>query len=282
MYHLKYKIIIFLMLLSSVNAQEKPGLANQHAVQSFSSKILQEEREYRVYLPTNYDNKKEYPVLYMLDGAENFSYAAGVISNLSTSGKTPELIMVSIISTNRERDYTPTKVTHDAEGTPQPWFHETGGADTFLKFLKTEFIPKIELKYSTSDERVLFGHSASGLFTAYAILSDPNFIDHFILSDPSLWWDEEVLINWINDGRLINKSFSNRVYIATAHHENDAEDNNIVRSQINFVKAISDLKSYKIQIKNKYYLDETHSSIELKALYDGLSFIFEDEKSPPQ
>lgn len=281
MRHLKYITVIFLVLFSSANAQELSEASTQPTIQSIKSELLKEEREYRIHLPANFDNKKEYPVLYMLDGEESFSYATGVIDHLSSSGKIPELIMVSIMSTNRERDYTPTKVTHDAEGTPQPWFHETGGADTFLKFLKMELIPDIELKYSTSNERILFGHSASGLFAAYAFLSDPDFIDNFILSDPSLWWDGEVLIKWISDEKLKNKNLLNRIYIATAHHKNDAEDNYIIRSQLNFVRAIFNSYPNELKMENKYYKDENHSSIGLKALYDGLSFIF-DRQFPIQ
>ena len=54
------------------------------------SKILNEDRVYSVYLPPSYQTKanrrhQEYPVLYVLDGDWNFSWAAEVVRFMETA-----------------------------------------------------------------------------------------------------------------------------------------------------------------------------------------------------
>lgn len=101
------------MNLSCLQAQEVSQSIVTGEIHSLHSKILEEDRAYWVHLPPDFKKEKNYPIVYLLDGADSFTYASGIIDHLSAVGKIPELIMISILSTNRERDYTPTHIGAD-------------------------------------------------------------------------------------------------------------------------------------------------------------------------
>lgn len=68
---------------------------------------------------------------------------------------------------------------------------QDGGADAFLDFLTDTLAPEIGRRYpeASGDDRILFGHSLGGLFTAYALLTRPEAFRTFLINSPSLWWD---------------------------------------------------------------------------------------------
>ena len=49
--------------------------------------------------------------------------------------------------------------------------NESGGAETFTKFIEEELIPYIDSKYPTMPYRTLIGHSYAGLFTINMLLN---------------------------------------------------------------------------------------------------------------
>ena len=92
-------------------------------IDSINSKILDEQRKVWIYVPDANSNgifeKKNYPVVYLLDGDAHFYSVVGMIQQLSSvNGNTicPKMIVVGIPNTNRTRDLTPTK------GKPDPPF----------------------------------------------------------------------------------------------------------------------------------------------------------------
>src|SRR5690606_11906273 len=83
----------------------------------FFSTVLNENREYWVYLPSNYTDTiyapETYPVVYFLDGDRHFHSLTGIQDFLSVGpyASLPNMIYVGILtSKNRSRDLTPTKV----------------------------------------------------------------------------------------------------------------------------------------------------------------------------
>jgi len=84
------------------------------------SKILGEARHIRIYLPSSYGDTyfypRRYPVLYLLDGDSHFNSVSSMIQLLSESRGPmdfPELIVVAIPNTDRNRDLTPTRPNHE-------------------------------------------------------------------------------------------------------------------------------------------------------------------------
>ena len=160
------------------------------------SEVLDELRKIYVSLPSSYHQcRRSYPVLYVLDANWHFSVVASQVRYLSECGASdiiaPELIVVGIENIDRDRDFTPTHVT-EYKGMEFP---TSGGAPEFLRFLADELIPLIDSSYRTVDQRVLAGWSFGGLFAYYALLEEPSLFNGFIGISPSVWWEDEALLD---------------------------------------------------------------------------------------
>ena len=146
------------------------------------SEILNEERKIEVSLPKGYeDTDKQYPVLFFLDAemVSRFTNIIDMIESQHDLGVLPQMIVVGIHNTDRNRDTIPVSV----EARPG-----SGGAKEFLMFLDEELVPLIDELYRTSSPRVLYGASNAGLFVVYALLEEPGSFDAYIASSPMIGW----------------------------------------------------------------------------------------------
>ena len=155
-----FGLSLLLVYSSTTGADAQIVIGQTHGIHSA---VLNEERNYRVYLPDSYAWAKDrrYPVLYVLDGESEFLHTAASVDYLAAHGEIPELVVVGLDSTVRVRDFSPTDW-------PEAWVGG-GGAGNFKRFLSTELIPTIERTYRTDGFRVLSGPSAGGLFALYCL-----------------------------------------------------------------------------------------------------------------
>lgn len=110
-------IPLFLFAFASA-AQTNSPVVQFGEKNSLHSKILNEDRPYLVYLPPSYKANRDhapqkYPVIYLLDGEWNFEWVCEVAQFMGDTQKIPELIVVGILNTDRERDLTPTHATNN-------------------------------------------------------------------------------------------------------------------------------------------------------------------------
>lgn len=168
---------------------------------------------YRIYvaLPQGYANgTKRYPVLFVLDAEGVFALATQAYRLLRLDSITPDLILVGIgydlagtaRRKQRMRDLTPTRIASDTA---------TGGSASFLRFVAQTLIPTIDARYRTdTSERAIVGHSLGGLFALYALLEQPTVFRRYIVSSPSLWWDDGVIFRYesrlARTKRIVKKS----------------------------------------------------------------------------
>jgi predicted alpha/beta superfamily hydrolase len=136
----------------------------------FASKITGVQYPYRVYLPASYEkSNKKYPLLVVTDGQWHANFADA----LDTHKK--EVIMVALGQGPNDRravDY------------------QAPGAQSFIKFLKTEFVPHIESEYRSNGVRSFFGTSLGGTLGAILLADeDPQrlFFKTYVLSDGAFW-----------------------------------------------------------------------------------------------
>lgn len=149
-----------------------------------SSRILGEKRTILEYLPAGHQTSgKSYPVLVHLDadprpssyGPSFYSIAEKVNA---LGAPIPEIIVLGVTNTDRLRDMIPFP---DASFPPAP-----GKAHDFLQFITEELIPDVKTRYRTTDFRILYGRSDSGLFALYALTAAPDAFQAVIASSPSL------------------------------------------------------------------------------------------------
>jgi hypothetical protein len=74
---------------------------------------------------------------------------------------------------------------------------QSGGADKFLSFMKTELFPFIESNFRVDhNDRTLMGSSLGGLLTLYALFTQPQLFQRYISVSPAFQWDNNVLAGY--------------------------------------------------------------------------------------
>jgi predicted alpha/beta superfamily hydrolase len=251
---------------------------------SIYSKILNESREIWVYLPQNYQAGYQYPVVYLLDGESFFHYCTGIISHLSDNSVIPQMIVVAIINTNRNRDLTPTQ---DSTSNTKP----NGGGEIFISFLEKELIPYVESRYSTAPYRVIVGHSLGALLVVNILLNHTHLFNSYVALDPALWWDSMKLIN-AAPKILVEERFKDvTLFLAIANSLPQGMDSTQakkdstvytlgIRSIFKFRDILENINNHNLRWQAKYYENEFHGSVPLIGSYDALKFIFDFYKRP--
>ncbi|WP_229029180.1 alpha/beta hydrolase-fold protein [Flavobacterium sp. SLB02] len=289
------KIILFcffIMLTGFGFAQSKTKIVIG-TIDSISSKILNEKRKIWIHLPKSAQNtgfaKQKYPVVYLLDAEGHFSSVVGLIEELSeVNGNTncPEMIVVGITNTNRNRDLTPTYSEVDLPFVPKELSEQSGGGEKFVEFLEKELMPYIDSKYPTAPYKTLIGHSFGGLTTINILTNHTHLFNSYVAIDPSMWWGNQKFLAETTK-KLAGKKLSNvSLFMGAANTMDDSMNLVKVRKDTTVftrhIRSILDLNDFfdKNQSSNlkygyKYYQDDSHGSVPLIATYDAIRFIFQ-------
>lgn len=244
------------------------------------SDVLEEDREYLVYLPASYDDdlftEQAYPVLYLLDGDAHFHSATGVVQFLSEgingTRRIPEMIVVAIPNTNRTRDLTPTHSMIGYGGEEQDFLADSGGGDEFLRFLREELFEEIEDEYRTLPYRTIVGHSFGGLAALYALVHAPGMFQGTIAIDPSLWWHEQRLVAEAGEAFRAGHGRSGSVYISLANNPDIGRGSPALMENSGraFADILAAANTDRFKSAMGYYENDDHGSVPLISLYDGL------------
>jgi uncharacterized protein len=173
-----------------------PALADSvpaHDSFTVQSRALGEARPINVYTPPQYRTLSALPVLYMPDGGvdEDFPHIVHAVDSLIARGAIRPVIVVGVPNTQRRRDLTgPTRVASDSAIAPR-----VGGSASFRRFLRDELMPEVERRYRTTRERAIIGESLAGLFIMETFLEEPALFTHYVVLDPSVWWNTGALVD---------------------------------------------------------------------------------------
>jgi len=279
--NLAIAMVVFVSLPSI--AQENTSI-EKYITGSIHSETLNEERDFWVQLPDTYqpNSEEKYPVIYLIDGISLESQLKLVYDNY-WGHYMPHMILVGISNReNRNRDLTPTKI-ETRRGAAMT--SETGESANFRKFIAEELIPYIDSNYRTSDYRTLIGHSYGGLFVVETLIEQPELFNNYIAADPSLEWDNQVLVSRAKNKELDLNGRSLFISMAAEQlhmfdesvtvqnfREDTSEFTLFSRSIADFGDIASETKGLKFGFK--IYTDELHGTIPLPTMIDGLQFVF--------
>ena len=236
---------------------------------SFPSKIFSSEIALSIYLPLSYGTgAAKYPVLYDLNAFVTFAHDAGAIDYLSSPGLSfmPEMIVVGVPFL--PADYVPTPYEERGES-PR-------AADQILQFFREELKPFIEGAYRTSGYNILSGHSVAGLFTTYALFTQPDLFSAGIASSP---WFEARNQYWLKqiDRMLQAGSLAGRsLFMTVGKKEQDLTISTF--TELEKWMRSKDLKG--LCWKSGWLDGVDHMSMIGRSLYDGLLFIFDGWQFP--
>jgi predicted alpha/beta superfamily hydrolase len=267
----------------SASAQEGSRSITTGERLSMRSSILSEERPYWVHLPDSYGDvrygPRQYPVMYVLDGDSSFHFATGTVhfmsEGLTGSIQIPELIVVAVPNTDRTRDLTPTHTLQRPEGDDLS-LKNSGGGDAFLRFLKEELIPEIDRTYRTAPYRMIVGHSFGALFALHALQSEPDVFQGYIAIDPSVFWDDEVLVRRAATGLKNGNGRPRSVHLSLSRSYSGGYTGDATTKFAGHLQSAPGVRS-----TLQYFEQENHQSVPLLALYHGLLYVFDGYKLSP-
>ena len=96
----------------------------------------------------------------------------------------------------------------------------SGDAPKFLKFIRTELIPFIETNYrSDPAQRVLQGSSYAGLFTLYALFSDPGLFRAYVSASPAVPFGNRYAFQQEAEFSKTHKELPVKLYLAVGGAE---------------------------------------------------------------
>ncbi len=250
-------------------------------VDTVYSNILKEKRVIYVHVPKG-DKDARYPVLYILDADDHFESAVAIDEQLS--GVLPDMVIIGITNTNRERDLTPTHVQADRMVNAGE-AATSGGGENFIAFMQQELIPYVDAHYPTTPYCTLSGHSLGGLMVLNAFFNHTALFNAYIAIDPSIWWDQGC---WIvqNEKKLTQLNLNNKgLFIAVANNLPPGMDTLSVwkdtslstffpRSVLGFIKTLRQTQPAGLNWSSKFYPNEWHGVVEFNAEYDALRYLF--------
>ncbi len=240
--------------------------------ESFSiySNSLGEDRPFYVYLPENYKaDGQPITVMYLLDGGSHFHHTSGIVPFMSKQKLIPEMMVVAIPNTGkRTRDLTPPGVKD--ERTMQS-FPTGGKADSLLAFFERELIPYIDKTYNTSSFRLLVGHSFGGLFAVHSMVNQPTLFNAYIAISPSLWWDDQYLVDQTKSYFESGKYFEGFFYMTMGN-----EGGSMLGGAMKLAALLEEHPTPNFKWDFQLMEEENHGTVPHRSTYDGLEFIFKE------
>ncbi|ADR21307.1 hypothetical protein MATR_10640 [Marivirga tractuosa] len=289
--------IYLLVLIGSILMVNQPAIAQttesqteqfqNRIVDSIFSKTLGESRDFWVRLPDNFqpDNDEKYAVIYLMDGFSLESTLEAVYGNY-WGHYLPHMILVGVSNRkNRTRDLTTSQIKMRRGSA---FDYETGGAETFTKFMEEELIPYIDSKYPTIAYRTLIGHSHAGQFTINMLVNHAHLFENYIAIDPTLDWDNQKLLKQAKEKFKMEDYNGKSLFVSLA-----AEMLHIQNESITIDNVMSDTSEFSLPARSiiefsqlaksqnqlnfsrKVYHEDLHGTVPLPTIRDGLIFLFQ-------
>jgi enterochelin esterase-like enzyme len=202
------------------------GATGDLRLHQFRSRIFDNTRFLRVWLPPGYDDAANsdtaYPVFYLNDGQNLFepSTAFGGIEwqvdetadRLIREGAVPPMIIVGIDNTGKDRirEYMPYRSMHPVIMRVQGRYYPD--------FLTKEVMPFVERNYRVAggpENTGLGGSSLGALIALYTAMAQPELVGHLLLESPSLWASGRQLLK---ESRKV-RTWPERIFLAVGTAE---------------------------------------------------------------
>lgn len=277
-----YPILIAFSLLISSNSysdETKILTVKNTQITDIESKILKRSYDLYIKLPYDYHTKenqnKKYPVVYLNDAPYTFKVAAGI----THFPKMDKAIIVGIGFAHGEngqfsrvRDLTPEE--------DKTWTkYITGGAPQYLKFITDEVFPYIGARYRVNDKRILAGQSLGGSFGAWVLVTQPELFTGYILTSPSIWYKNHLILQTEKDYAKEHKSLIANVFIATGALESPEHGmrKDMTEGHRSFVEQLRSRNYHGLVLRDEIVDGTDHYSTFPVGLAKGLrAFLVED------
>jgi enterochelin esterase-like enzyme len=245
-YWLLKPLSLFMILAFSSVAHGQDSKAQQNPeLLSLHSKIFNNTRTIRVWLPPEYQDQKQsdrkFPVFYFTDGVAAFHGREldRVAAELIRSREIPPTIFVGIDNggstlesknpgTDRANEYLPYPDNFLTPPLPNPQ------GKLFPSFLENEVRPLVESRYRTNGDIGLAGSSYGAAIALYTVIERPDHYRWLLLESPSVY---------ISHDELLRRSkttwkWPSRVYVGAGTNEGDGDAKQEMVKDVNHLKDI--------------------------------------------
>lgn len=270
------------MISFGASAQES-GPFTTGFEEAIPSKILEQKRSVLIHIPASNGGNKikdkgRYPVIYLLDGSDNFNSVVSIIEHMEESSLCPPTIVIGIVQADRLSELT--------TGTDKDFPNAVGSGEKFMSFIENELIPYIDATYPTTTYRTFIGHSVGGLTVVNTLLHNPNLFNSYVSLDGALWWRNQKVVEEAKTILPTHKYKGKKIFVAMANRlergvdmlsvqKDTSSSTALIRSNLNFIKELTKNKRNELGFKYKFYEDDNHSSVRLIGEYDALRFIYD-------
>ena len=265
---------LLMVTVSSLFAEEVRKDVVIGEERTISSKVLNEDRTIMISKPYTYDTGNErYPVLIVLS-SNMFPHASAVTRFMASEQLYPDMLVVgvSMAPRTRTRDLTPI-ATYPKTKAQVP---TGGGAANFRSFLADELLPWLDQNYRTRPYKVLVGHSYGGLFAIDTMLTQPTLFNAYVAISPSLWWDNEKLVERTDTFLKTKPDLNSTLYLSVS-----SGDNGELRGSVRKLAGVLEARSPAgLNWHMEELANETHDSGALIGTQQGLEFLFADWALP--
>ncbi|MBD0364908.1 MAG: hypothetical protein ICV53_02235 [Flavisolibacter sp.] len=172
-------LLLWLLGITNIHAQaiEKHTLYSQYTKRHYNVAIKK---------PEGFDLHSHYILLFVPDGA--LGLGRHLLDSDIKMGKAivpPNCIVIALQQTGRERtdrnrDFIPSDIRKNSR-------KNFGRAHCFYRFMKDEWIPYVDSLLPKPNQKILLGHSLSGLVCLYAALQEEPLFDQYFAISPSVW-----------------------------------------------------------------------------------------------
>jgi predicted alpha/beta superfamily hydrolase len=148
---------------------------------------------------------------------------------------------------------------------------ESGGAAPFLNFLTSQLLPELQTRLRCNPARAgLAGHSLGSLFALYALCQKAPSFERYLLSSPSIWWDDRSIFKDYRATASTPAPTGTRAYLSIGDSDTPSMTGDIQLFETELAKQPRQNVDYRIQ----HFPERDHYNIVPDAFYEGLKSLY--------
>lgn len=246
---------------------------------SISSKILNEDRDIFISLPSNYNrNIHSYPLIVVMDAEYLFEITNSIVKIKTSRNEMPESLIVGIPNNTGKRSDMSLHLTNK-DG--RKFFGDNGGkSKEYLEFFRKELFPFLEENYRVNSNNTIIGMSPTFGPVLEAFWNEPDLFSGYIVLAG------ELSLNTISGETVAQKVLTSiqdslhpkaSIYIGKAEDDlkrrppEEAEAFNNLNHQLDSISNPN--ISYKIEILK----NENHYGMSISGIERGFETIYSTE-----
>jgi hypothetical protein len=261
---------------SVLRAQSSPPYP-PHTIPGSELRVLPVDEDGRHYqlsigLPASYaeETSRRYPVVYVTDGYWDFQKLDSIRGTLVFDKVVPEFIIVAMGYAGEDLDYgrlrtwelSPVRFGNDPK---------TGHAKEFLATIETEIIPFVEREYRVDPaHRVLAGASLGGLFTLYAMYSQPDLFSAWVAVTPAVMVNDSWLLSYEEEFAQASGQIEGRLFVSMGENESPR----FLAPILHYNSRVASRGYRELAYRFRIIDGERHAGMQLESYTRGLRFVF--------